>query len=90
MNQGPVINGTVWNSVSKGSEQYLQYLQEQHLQSYRKETGTQNFIPIQVNVEETNKIFKRANTGSSSWKMLDKKMWQANIKSQFLKINNSE
>lgn len=83
MNQGPVINETVWNSVSKGSEQYLQYLQEQYLQFYGKEVGTQNFIPIQVNVEETNKIFKRANTGSSSWKMLDKEMGQTKIKSQF-------
>lgn len=70
----------------------IQYLKavEQYLQSYGKETGTPKLYTIQVNVEETNKIFKRANTGNSSWKMLDKEMWKTKIKSQFLKLNNSE
>lgn len=46
----------------------IQYLKavEQYLQSYGKETGTPKLYTIQVNVEETNKIFKRANTGNSS------------------------
>lgn len=70
----------------------IQYLKavEQYLQSYGKETGTPKLYTIQVNVEETNKIFKRANTGNSSWKMFDKEMWKTKIKSQFLKLNNSE